>query len=78
MVIETALDLVKKKESIILTVSFQPENVPFYHQVVLFWMQWLQCMFTDNCDLSFCFWVFEKMLTQENCFLFCKKYVKDQ
>ena len=27
-------------------------------------------MFTD----SFCFWVFEKRLTQENCFLFCKKY----
>ena len=21
-----------------------------------------------------CFWVFEKRLTQENCFLFCKKY----
>ena len=31
-------------------------------------------MFTDNYDLSFCFWVFEKRLTQENCFLFCKKY----
>ena len=23
---------------------------------------------------SFCFWVFEKRLTQKNCFLFCKKY----
>ena len=31
-------------------------------------------MFTDNYDSSFCFWVFEKKLTQENCFLFCKKY----
>ena len=31
-------------------------------------------MFTDNYDLSFCFWVFEKRLTQKNCFLFCKKY----
>ena len=34
-------------------------------------MQW---MFTDNYDSSFCFWVFEKRLTQKNCFLFCKKY----
>ena len=33
-----------------------------------------QCMFTDNYDSSFCFWVFEKRLTQKNCFLFCKKY----
>ena len=33
-------------------------------------------MFTDNYDLSFCFWVFEKKLTQENCFLFCEKYEK--
>ena len=31
-------------------------------------------MFTDNYDSSFCFWVFEKRLTQENCFLFRKKY----
>ena len=31
-------------------------------------------MFTANYDSSFCFWVFEKRLTQENCFLFCKKY----
>ena len=37
-------------------------------------MQWLQYMFTDNYNWSFCFWVFEKMLTKENCFLFCKKY----
>ena len=33
-------------------------------------------MFTDNYDSSFCFWVFEKKLTQENCFLFCEKYEK--
>ena len=31
-------------------------------------------MFTDNYDSSFCFWVFEKRLTQKNCFLFCEKY----
>ena len=31
-------------------------------------------MFTDNYDSSFCFWVFEKRLTQKNCFLLCKKY----
>ena len=31
-------------------------------------------MFTDNYDSSFCFWVFEKRLTQENCFHFRKKY----
>ena len=44
------------------------------HQVVPFWMQWLQSMFANNYDSSFCFWVFEKRLTQGNCFLFCKKY----
>ena len=33
-------------------------------------------MFTDNHTIgsSFCFWVFEKRLTQEDCFLFCNKY----
>ena len=31
-------------------------------------------MFTDNYDLSFCFWVFETTLTQDNYFLFCEKY----
>ena len=31
-------------------------------------------METRLSDPSFCFWVFEKRLTQENCFLFCKKY----
>ena len=28
-------------------------------------------------DSLFCFWVLEKRLTQENCFLFCKKYEKE-
>ena len=31
-------------------------------------------MLGDNYDSSFCFWVFKKRLTQENCFLICKKY----
>ena len=32
-------------------------------------------MFINNYDSSsFCFWVFEKRLTQENCFLFRKRY----
>ena len=31
-------------------------------------------MFTNSYDSPFCFWVFEKRLTQENCFLFCKKH----
>ena len=31
-------------------------------------------MFTNNYDSSFSFWAFEERLTQENCFLFCKKY----
>ena len=30
----------------------------------------MQCMFTDNYDSSFYFWVFEKMLTQKNCLNF--------
>ena len=34
-------------------------------------------MFTDNYDSSFCFWVFEERLTQDNCFLFCEKYEKE-
>ena len=34
----------------------------------------MQCMFTDNYDSTFCFWAFVKRLTQNNCFLFCKKY----
>ena len=34
----------------------------------------MQCMFTDNYDSSVFFWVFEKRLTQKNCFPFCKKY----
>ena len=31
-------------------------------------------MLTDSYHSSFCFRVFEERLTQENCFLFCKKY----
>ena len=31
-------------------------------------------MFTNNYDSSFCFWVFEKRLTQENYVLFCTEY----
>ena len=34
-------------------------------------------MFTGNYDSSFCFWVFEKRLRQENCLLFGKKYEKE-
>ena len=62
---------------IILTVSFQPENVPFLTSIKSYCSAVLNGMiavFTDNYDSSFCFWVFEKRLTQENCFLFCKKY----
>ena len=54
-----------KKNPLILTVSFQLENVPFNIKSYRF-----------DYDTSFCFWVFEKRLTQENCFLFCKKYEK--
>ena len=35
----------------------------------------MQCMFTDNYDSSFCFWVFEKRLTQKNFFSFVKSMV---
>ena len=61
------------KKWIILTVSFQLKT---YHLTssctVLNAM--MRCMFTDNYDSSFCFWVFKKRLTQEKCFLICKKY----
>ena len=64
VIIETTLDLMKKK-SIILTVSFQLET---YHltssRTVLNAM--MQCMFTDNYNSSFC--------SQKNYFLFRKKY----
>ena len=64
-----------EKESITLTVSFQLENVPFNIKSYRFECNaWLQCMLSNNYDSSFCFWLFEKRLTQENCFLFCKKY----
>ena len=54
-------------------VSFQLENVPFNIQSYSFECN-DACMFTDNYDSSYCFWVFEKRLIQNNCFLFCKKY----
>ena len=57
----------------ILTVSFQPENVPFNIQSYRFECD--DAMHVHRqLDSSFCFWVFEKRLTQKNCFLFCKKY----
>ena len=62
-----------EKESIILTVFFQLENVPFNIKSYRF-----ECNDYNACsqtiDSSFCFWVFEKRLTQGNCFLFGKKY----
>ena len=65
-----------EKESIILTVSFQLENVPFNIKSYRF-----ECNDCNACsqthDSSFCFWVLEKRLTQENCFLFCTKYEKE-
>ena len=55
-------------------VSFQLENVPFNtSRTVLNAM--MQCMFTDNYDSSFCFWVFKKRLTQKNCFSFVNSMV---
>ena len=61
-----------EKGSIILTVSFQLENVPFNIKSYRF-----ECNDCNACsqtiDSLLCFWVFEKRLTQENCFLFCKK-----
>ena len=62
-----------EKESIILTVSFQLEKVPFTIKSYCFERN--DCnVCSQTIDSSFCFWVFEKRLTQENCFLFCKKY----
>ena len=58
-----------------LTVSFQLENVPFN-------IKSFECNDCSACLQtimipSFCFWVFEKRLIQENCLLFCKKYEKE-
>ena len=74
MVIETALDEIKNK-SIILTAPFQLENVPFNIKSYRFECNdCYACLHTIMAIISFCFWVFEKRLTQGNCFLFCKKY----
>ena len=72
MVIETSLHGMKINQ-----LSFQLENVPFNIKSYIALNAILQCMFTGNYDSSFCFWVFEKRLTQENCLLFCKKYEKE-
>ena len=72
VVTETALDGMKKNQSInYLSSLLSIRKRTIWYQVVPFCMQWLQCMFTDS---SFCFWEYEKRLTQVNCFPFCKKY----
>ena len=49
---------------------FQPENVPFNIKSYRF-----ECNDRNaQLWLIICFWVFEKRLTQENCFLFCAMY----
>ena len=72
VVIETALDGMKRINYLSSLFSITKRTV--WYQVVPFCMQWSQCIFADNYDTSFCFRVFEKRLTQVNCFLFCKKY----
>ena len=66
---ETALDGVKKNQLFNSVLSTRKRSIE--RQVVPFCMQCLQCIFTDNYDSTFCFWILEKRLTQENCFLFC-------
>ena len=73
VVIETALDGMKKNQ-LILTVSFQLENVSFNIQLYRFECDDAMHVPADNYDSSLCFWLFKKRLTQENCFLICKKY----
>ena len=73
VVIETVLDLVKKRINYLSSLlSTRKRTILTSSRTVLNAMT--QCMFTDSCASSFCFWVFEKRLTQKNCFLFCKKY----
>ena len=56
VVIETALDGRNEKESIILTFSFQLENVPFSIKSYRFVCNDCNaCMFIDNYDSSFAF-----------------------
>ena len=75
MVVEAALDGIEKNNY--LTISFQLENVPFNIKSYRFECNNCNVCSQTNYDSSFCFWVFEKRLTQENCFLFCKKYKKE-
>ena len=73
VVIQTVLDLVKKRINYLSSLlSTRKRTILTSSRIVLNAMT--QCMFTDNYASSFCFWVFEKRLTQKNCFLFCKKY----
>ena len=69
VVIETALDGVETNQLFNSILSTGKSSIEL--QVVPFCMQCLQSMFTDNYDSTFCFWILEKRLTQENCFLFC-------
>ena len=64
-----------EKESIILTVSFQLENVPFNIKSYCF-----ECNDCNACSQTimshhFAFGYSRKMLTQENCFFFVKSMV---
>ena len=61
------------KNSIILKASFQLKLYRLTSSCTVL-NAMMRCIFTDNYDSSLCFWVFKKRLTQENCFLFCKKY----
>ena len=62
-----------EKESIILTVSFRSENVPFGVKSYRFVRSDRSaCSQINNYD-SFSFRVFEKRLAQVNCSIFCKK-----
>ena len=73
VVVDTVLDLVKKIINYLNSLlSTRKRTILTSSRTV--WNAVMQCMFTDNHTSSFCFWVFEKRLTQENCFLFCKKY----
>ena len=71
VVIETALDGMKKNQ---LTISFQLENIPFNIQSYHFERIDYNACSKDNYDSLFCFWVFEKRLTQKN-FFFVKSMV---
>ena len=72
VVIETVLDSVKKRINYLNSLlSTRKRTILTSSRTVL---NALNAMIARHV----CFWVFEKRLTQENCFLFCKKYEKDQ